>query len=227
MNPKVRRALFAVIPVLLLLIALGTWQVQRMGWKKGLLASIAAGEAAPPTALPASVPDASMLAYRRLLVEGRFDHSKESYYGAAVRGRYGGPFVLTPMLRDGAAPVLVLRGFIREGSTTHARPEGQVSITGFAHPGTSSGWFTPRANLQTRRFFALDIPVIASALGLDQVAPIVLVELGPPDQQPMPEQGLPKPANPHLGYAITWFGLALALLAVFAVWARRIVNHEA
>jgi surfeit locus 1 family protein len=32
---------------------------------------------------------------------------------------------------------------------------------------------------------------------------------------------MPRPANNHLGYAITWYGLAAALAGVFAVWARR------
>ena len=45
---------------------------------------------------------------------------------------------------------------------------------------------------------------------------------------PVPAGGLPKPGplaiqlrNDHLGYALTWFGLAAALAAVFAVWASR------
>jgi surfeit locus 1 family protein len=32
---------------------------------------------------------------------------------------------------------------------------------------------------------------------------------------------MPRPSNNHLGYAITWYGLAAALVGVFAVWARR------
>jgi surfeit locus 1 family protein len=227
MPPKIRRALYAVVPALLVLLALGTWQVQRLHWKTDMLARIAASQAAAPIAFPATVDDPRALEYRRLVATGRFDHARESYYGAVVRGRDGGPFVLTPLLREGAAPLLVLRGFIKEGSSGHARPEGEVSVTGFAHPGAAPGWFTPAPDLGKRRFFALDIPVIARAMGLDGAAPVVLVALGPRDQSPMPEQSLPTPANPHLGYAITWYGLALALLAVFAVWARRIATEAA
>ncbi len=32
---------------------------------------------------------------------------------------------------------------------------------------------------------------------------------------------LPRPPNNHLSYVITWYGLAVALLAVFIVWARK------
>ena len=49
------------------------------------------------------------------------------------------------------------------------------------------------------------------------------------DQEgPVPPGGLPKPGplavklrNDHLGYAITWFGLAASLAAVFLGWAIR------
>lgn len=222
MPPRIRRALYAVLPALALLLGLGTWQVQRLHWKTDMLARIAASQSAPPAPFPASIEDARALEFRRLVATGRFDHAKESYYGAAVRGRDGGPFVLTPLMREGAPPLLVLRGFIKEGTSTHARPEGEVNVTGFAHPGATPGWFTPAPDLAKRRFFALDIPVIARAMGLEGVAPVVLVALGPRGESPMPEQSLPTPTNPHLGYAITWYGLALALLAVFAVWARRI-----
>jgi surfeit locus 1 family protein len=44
---------------------------------------------------------------------------------------------------------------------------------------------------------------------------------------PDPARTLPRPTNSHLGYAITWYGLALSLLGVFAVWARRRLKDPA
>jgi cytochrome oxidase assembly protein ShyY1 len=44
----------------------------------------------------------------------------------------------------------------------------------------------------------------------------------------VPPGGLPHPAslkvrlrNDHLQYALTWFGLAVVLVVMFAIWARR------
>ena len=50
----------------------------------------------------------------------------------------------------------------------------------------------------------------------------------------MPPGGFPKPGklaialpDNHLQYALTWFGLALALACVYGVWiARRIAGRE-
>ena len=46
-------------------------------------------------------------------------------------------------------------------------------------------------------------------------------------ESPVPPGGLPQPGklvvrlrNEHLQYAVTWYGLALVLVVVFAVWAR-------
>ena len=76
-----------------------------------------------------------------------------------------------------------------------------------------------------RRFYTFDPAAIGRALGLEAVAPFGLVALAPPGASPgtLPAaaRSLPRPNNPHLGYAITWYGLAVALVGVFAVFARR------
>jgi surfeit locus 1 family protein len=224
-HPVLRRPLLAAVPAFLLLCALGTWQLQRLAWKTDLLARIEAAQAASPTPFPATIADPRALEYRRLALTGRFDHAKEAFYGAIVRGREGGSFVVTPLLRDDGPPVLVLRGWVREGRRDFPRPDGPVTVTGFAFPSNPGNLFTPAPDAAGRRFFAFDLPAIAAAMALPQVAPVGLTVLGPPTDDPRPEQALPKPPNPHLGYAITWFGLALSLLAVFAVWARGLVRR--
>jgi len=52
-------------------------------------------------------------------------------------------------------------------------------------------------------------------------------------EDPVPPGGLPHPStlrvrlrNDHLQYAITWFGLALVLVVMFAVWAWRQRREE-
>jgi surfeit locus 1 family protein len=53
------------------------------------------------------------------------------------------------------------------------------------------------------------------------MAPYGLVLLGQPGSLPEPAQILPRPRNNHLGYAITWYGLALSLVGVFVAFAWR------
>lgn len=225
--PRVLRwPLLAVVPAALLMCGFGFWQLQRLAWKTDLLARIDAAQAAAPAPFPARVTDVRALEYRKLIATGRYDHAREVFYGAIVRGTEGGSFVVTPLIRDDGSPILVLRGWVREGRRDFPRPEGEQQVTGFAFAGSPGTWFTPAPDLAKRRFYAFDIPRIAAAVGLAEVAPVGLVELGPRSADPMPEQVPPRPTNLHLGYAITWFGLAGALLAVFLVWARKLLAAE-
>jgi surfeit locus 1 family protein len=42
-----------------------------------------------------------------------------------------------------------------------------------------------------------------------------------PAGTPDPARALPRPTNNHLGYAITWYGLAVSLVLVLAAFALR------
>ncbi len=68
-----------------------------------------------------------------------------------------------------------------------------------------------------RQFYTLDPKAIGAALGVPDPAPFTLVALGPSTAEtyPAPAQHLPRPPNNHLSYAITWYGLAVALVVIF------------
>jgi surfeit locus 1 family protein len=55
------------------------------------------------------------------------------------------------------------------------------------------------------------------------VAPFVLVAVGtaPKGVYPDPVSTLPRPADNHLQYALTWFGFAITLLIIFGLYARK------
>jgi surfeit locus 1 family protein len=97
-----------------------------------------------------------------------------------------------------------------------------VTLTGYIRFPESAGALTPRENIAKRLWFARDHLAIARALGWGEVAPFY-IDL----ETPAPESGIPKPGplevhlkDDHLQYAITWFGLAGAVVIVFGVWLR-------
>jgi surfeit locus 1 family protein len=211
------------LPVLAVLVFLGTWQVQRLHWKTALLAEIAAAEAAP--AVPLS---ADPRPWAKVAATGRLDHGREALLGLEVRGPVLGSHLLVPLLREDAPPLLVDRGWVPlESRTQIARPEGPVTLEGYIRPGETRGLFAATSDTASRRFYSFVPTEIAEALGLPQVAPFGLVVLGSANGLPDPARTLPRPTNSHLGYAITWYGLALSLLGVFAVWARRRLKDPA
>ncbi len=224
---SLRRFLIPVLvmlPVLAVLLGLGTWQVQRLGAKNALLAEIAAGEAAPARPLGATPP----AAWTKVAVTGRFDHEREVLLGLEVRGPILGARLVTPLIRDGAPPVLVDRGWVpADKSGVIVRPAGPVTLEAYARPGETAGMFSATDDPAGRRFYTFDPPLIARSLGLPAPEPFGLVALGPGPGLPDPARTLPRPTNSHLGYAVTWYGLALSLLGVFAAWMRRRLKEPA
>ncbi|MDJ0389410.1 SURF1 family protein [Roseomonas sp. E05] len=220
--------LLATLPLLAILIGLGTWQMQRLHWKTALLAHLAAAQAGPAQPLSAD-PEP----WTKAFATGRLLNDREALLGLEVRNNVLGAHLLVPMLREAGPPLLINRGWVPlERSTRLSRPEGEVRVEGYVRPGESAGMFSATDDPAGRRFYTLDPAVIGPALGLPEVAPFVLVALAPPglppDALPQPARNFPQPPNNHLGYVVTWYGLALALVGVFATWAhRRLKEPEA
>ena len=207
----------AGLPVLIILLGLGTWQAQRLAWKNDVLARIAAAEAAAPA--PFSDPP---VPYAKLEVLGRFDHAREALLGVEIRANRMGARLLVPFLRDSGPPLLVDRGWVPlDGLAGLPRPEGPQRIMGYVRFGEPAGRFAAQDDVAGRRFYHYDPAAIGAALGVPGMAPYGLVLLGQAGSPPEPAQTLPRPRNNHLGYAITWYGLALSLIGVFAAFAWR------
>jgi surfeit locus 1 family protein len=214
--------------MLLILIGLGTWQIYREHWKEGILAQIARAERAPPVPLSGNPGP-----FEKIAATGTLRADLSGRYAADVRdtpqGTELGSFLIQPLERPGQPPLLVDRGWVpRNPPTPVAQPQGETTIVGYAHEPASPGWFTPPDDPARRVFYTLDPAKIGAALGLPHVAPFILVALGPPPPQayPAPARHLPRPPNNHLNYAITWYGLAIALVVIFVNWARGTLRDD-
>ena len=199
---------------------LGLWQIRRLVWKTALLAEIDRGEAAPPVPLPADPKP-----FMRVVVSGRL-RPMTALYGADVRATPAGPAMggqkLQVLERPGASPVVVDLGWVPETDTT---PVERAEIVGYVRPAEYPVRFGAADDPGKRRFYALDPVAIGAALGVTGVAPYTVVAMGPERPgTPLPAQALPRPVNNHLSYALTWFGLALSSLAVFGVYARKVLR---
>ncbi len=204
---------------LAVLVALGTWQVERLAWKRALLSEIAARTAAAPVPLPARIADPEAWRYRRVRVTGRFDHAHEMLL-AAGRGWQ----VITPLLRDGAPAVLVVRGFVPADkrapeSRMAGQLKGELTLTGIVRLAPSrKGWFTPANDPAAGRWYWRDRDAMARAAGLAAVAP-VFVEAEASAPGGWPQGGVTRLdiPNRHLQYALTWYALAVVLAVIYVI----------
>ena len=212
--------------MLAVLLGLGTWQVMRLQWKLGLLAQIARAEAAPAVPLPAA-PDP----FTKVQATGHLRDDLSASYGAVVRdtpvGTELGTQLITPLEVPDGDVILVDRGWVPD-KRPHpiARAEGDVTVEGYVRPSDKQSMFSATDNLAAREFYTLDASAIGSALGLHRDASFILVAMGPspPEHYPDPAHHLPRPPNNHLSYAITWYGLAVALVVIFVLWARKALD---
>jgi surfeit locus 1 family protein len=81
--------------------------------------------------------------------------------------------------------------------------------------------FTPSNDPARGEWFVRDPRAIAAAFALTRVAPFTIDADATPNPGGLPAGGetrLNFPNN-HLGYALTWFGLAAALAGVFGAFA--------
>jgi surfeit locus 1 family protein len=216
-----------------LLVALGNWQIRRLAWKEALIAAVDSRAHAPAVEAPPESDwprlDPADTEYRRVQLSGVFDGAKQVLVYRALsdpRGRYGGQgyLVMTPLqLADGAI-VLVDRGFVPEANAAAAADGlggGETTVTGLVRASEARNWFTPADDPAKGQWFTRDIGAIAAAEGLKRVAPFIVDADASADANALPEGGetlLAFPNN-HLSYALTWYGLAVALVGVFIAFA--------
>ncbi len=228
-----------------ILAGLGTWQVRRLAWKTELIATVAARVHGPPIAAPglaearATAPED--LDWRRVRLYGRFLPGIEARVHAVLgepHGRFGGPgvFLMAPLARDDGSIVWINRGFVPTvlppDRTVAPPPEGPVEIVGILRRSEPRGAFAPADDPAHRLWFVRDTAALAAAFGLEptRVAPFsVDAEASATPASGLPQAGETRVAfpNDHLGYALTWYGLAAACLGVFAAFARRSLRSTA
>jgi surfeit locus 1 family protein len=226
----------ATLVALVILVALGLWQLERKAWKESLIAQIDARAHGAPVEV---VSEASWPAwraendeFRHVRLTGTFLHNKEVVVHGLMSGQRGAPtrgyYVFTPLRLASGATVMVNRGFVpadlRDRARREPAPAGEVTVVGLVRAPETRGWFMPENRPEREEWFIRDVAQMARTRGLERVGPFWI------DLDPVPNgAGWPRPGqtrlvipNNHLGYALTWFGIALALVGVFGAWARRL-----
>ncbi len=216
------------LAALVVLVGLGTWQLQRKAWKEGLMAAMHARLAAAPAELPPvsqwSSLNADNAEFRRVKFHAQFSEGRGVYVyvaGSALRDdiKEPGYFAFAPARLDDGTVVVVNRGYIPMDQQI-GWPAGSVEVVGYLRWPESRPWFLSETNAASDTWFIRDQRAMAAAKGWGDVAPFYVDQ-----ESPIPPSGLPRPAalkvnlrDDHLQYAVTWFGLAAVLVGCFVAW---------
>ena len=217
-----------------MLIALGTWQLERKAWKEELIAELDAKLSAKAADLPARERwqrlDAAKDEFRRVAFPAKFVPGQEALVysaGSSLRPDAIGPgyWVFSPARLTGGSLVMVNRGFVPEGKQNpdtrkEGQPPGVVEIVGVMRWPETRNQFTPNDEPDKNLWFARDPASMAAAKNWGGVAPFYIDQEAPPAPGGLPKVGPLKASLPnnHLQYAVTWYGLAVVLIFVAAVF---------
>ena len=216
----------ATVIAMAILVGLGVWQLQRLTWKQGLLAHVAALQSAKARDIGAvldSLSDANDADFTRVSV--------------TCPGLASAPFVELYGIRDGQAgvrlisacpvasaryrTVLVDRGFVADSISARppvdAASTAPIDLVGVLRVPEHGNFVTPK-NLPGR-WYTRDAAAMARHLSASAPAPLFLMAETPtnPEWKTLVPAPLPMDIpNNHFDYALTWFGLAASLACVYA-----------
>lgn len=199
------------------LVALGLWQVQRLGWKEAMIAQIEARIEAAPQPIPAA-PDPEADKFMPVQAAGQIAPGGVLRVLGSMKQVGAIHRYIAPLALEDGRRVLVDLGYREMMAAPVELPSGRLEIIGNLHWPDEVDSFTPDPDGDL--WFARDVPAMASALGTLPVL-VVAREITPPlaglTPGPVTTVGIP---NDHLEYAMTWFGLAIVWLGMtlFLMW---------
>jgi surfeit locus 1 family protein len=239
-TPTWRRLWLPTVLMLLagaVLLSLGSWQLERRVWKEALIEAAMSRPNAPPVAPPQpdtwDGADWTAADLTRVSVTGQFLPGEAYVYTVLSDGQgpLSGPglWVMAPFQTTDGWVVLVNRGFVPTGMdgavpTVPPPPGGEITLDGLMRRPDPPGLFTPDPSPQKKLWFVRDAASMASAFSLPsgvRLAPFTVdatAAMTPPGGVPQAGETRRVYTNSHLQYALTWFGLAGALVGVWLVF---------
>ncbi|NIY75580.1 SURF1 family protein [Thalassospira sp. HF15] len=213
---------------LVILLALGSWQVDRLFWKQNLIESRQAQAEMAPIAVPTDTTLDPDMAFRAAYAEGHYLNDQEKYLMARTRRGNVGFQLITPLEQEDGRIILVNRGWVpQDYRDPETRPdsliEGQVRVSGVLRLPREKHWAQPENDALKNQWFYVDVNHMAEDSGAELASPyyLELDDTEVPGGLPIGGQAKVELPNNHLEYAITWYSLALTLIVMFVLYHRR------
>ena len=215
------------LPAFVTLVLLGSWQLQRLQWKNHLIDQFESRSTAPAV-IPPSAEDLTVDSeFTRLVLIGEFRHDQEIYLTGRTYEGNAGFHVVTPFLLADGRTILINRGWVAESYRDRSTREfslvgGQVVVDAILRLPASKGYFVPENDPDAGFWFTL-VPIeITEYLGV--VMPVITsyyadaLRTSEVLTLPIGAKTELNLRNAHLSYAMTWYGIALALVGVYGAF---------
>lgn len=214
------------IALIVMLISLGRWQLHRAAEKQVLFDSFAAGSDAT-RAIEHATP--KIPRYQHVEVTGHYDSARQILIDNMVNAERAGYYVITPFELQAGGWVLVNRGWVPLGPSRADRPAIPVAQDVRSIRGRADNLPSPGIRMGVPAPLAPPYPVVANFPTLAQLGQllrqsdwipateVILLDAGQPDGYVRDWAPPGFPPMRHIGYAVQWFALALALAVIYVV----------
>ena len=226
-KPSVWLTIFA-FPSFLILIILGSWQVQRLSWKSDLISNYNNNFQQAPITVKELLKDRKNNKFRRTVIYGEYDHANEiQIIGKTYEGN-AGFHIITPFILENNEIIYINRGWVpKKYADKKTRKfsllEDKVRVVGLVRLPQKKGYFVPENEPENGFWFTIIPEELNGHLNIIGEKEFYIDELNVDEKLklPMPANGKVQVPNNHLQYAITWYSLALGLLIVYFAWHRQ------
>ena len=213
---------FFTVPAVILLISLGSWQLSRLAEKTELIAQFEQRSNASAISIFQVSKPVEGFEFQRVVAKGKYLNQSEIYLTGRTYEGNAGFHVVTPFsTSDGV--ILINRGWVSEAyREPSARPfsliEGETLVEGILRLPGRKGYFVPENEPEAGFWFTLKPAEIARHLKQKDMIKnyyIDVIRTGDIITLPIAAEVNIDVPNSHFNYALTWFGLALALIGVY------------
>lgn len=222
-KPRLWPTLFTSL-LLICLLSLGVWQMQRLEWKLGLIEQIESRAFMTPVSLPLNTSNLDDLEYLSVSVTGQFNNDHEmTLYSVGPNGEPGYD-LYAPLFTSEGNHIIVNRGWVPEQiKFQELRPNtivsGDVTVEGLLRKPTKKLWYGPANEPVNNNWYYRNLNEMAETQKLNNVFPMYLYASRKDGDLSFPVAGRTEIniVNNHLDYVMTWFGLAIVLIGIYVI----------
>ncbi len=223
-----------VLAMVVLMVALGFWQLDRLDERKARNVEVRAAMEADP------VPIEELLGteppeHASVIVGGEYLDEFSFFVANRTFESQAGLWLATPIRLDDGRIVVVGRGWVPRtwaaGTDTRVidTPSGRIELLGRVQASVDGGRIGRGATSTLPEVSRIDLPVVEELLGIDvEDSWVQLAVQAPPlGDLPIP---VPRPSldeGPHLSYAFQWFFFSFGTVVVYGLILRSRLREPA
>ncbi|MBX7147230.1 MAG: SURF1 family protein [Alphaproteobacteria bacterium] len=212
---------FITLILFVILMGLGTWQLYRLSWKEKLIADIDQRLHAAPINFSNNLGMADQ--FKRAEVKGIFDLTKTVYILSKTWEGKNGYWVVSAFYPDNSNQTLwINQGWLdinQKDQLDFSSASMPLEIEGIIRIPEKSSFFVPDNQPSKNEWYWIDINDLSHFFNINHYVPFYLELLRPQIFEnilPIGDKHLDTLPNHHLSYALTWYGLALIMVFIFA-----------